>query len=257
MIIKPYTHTKAHRGTPYDTDHEQVQGLVAWYRLAAGRGGIAYDEIGGNHGILANMANPATPTSGWGAGKFGSALNFDGNDYVDVTGESIKFNSPALTVTFWMNATTTPAGRAILARWGSDQAWVFDWSSKPRFIARQSEVNKIASWTGDFNTGQWHFVVGCWDGVNVKISLDGKPYEVGDACTSIDSVSDQLRIGQFSNESSNGFVGILDDLRIYNRAIEQPLTGRIINDGFAMFKRRVFFDVAVGVAFVPQVIGPY
>ena len=53
------------------------------------------------------------------------------------------------------------------------------------------------------------------------------------------------------------FGGLLDDVRLYNRAIEQPLIERIMNDGFAMFKRRVFFDVAVVDAFVPQVIGPY
>ena len=83
MIIQPYVHTKPHRGMPYDEDHEQVQGLVAWYRFASGLGGLAYDEIGDNDGIMTNMANPATPTSGWGAGRFGSVPAFDkSNDYI-------------------------------------------------------------------------------------------------------------------------------------------------------------------------------
>ena len=61
-------------------------GLVGYWNFNEGTSTYAGDfSANSNVGVLTGMANPPTATSGWGNGKFGGGLSFDGvNDYVNV-----------------------------------------------------------------------------------------------------------------------------------------------------------------------------
>jgi hypothetical protein len=74
--------------------------------------------------------------------------------------------------------------------------------------------------------GQWHAVAGTFDGITVRLYVDGN--EVGGGTPgafslAYDLTTDDLRIGNYplSNQCGSGFVwpGLIDEVRVYNRAL--------------------------------------
>lgn len=94
-------------GTPLNRDHPLAQGMQVCWLLNENTGLYAYDSSGlGNHGTLINMADPPTPTSGWGAGPHGGALAFDGSNDYGVCGQSPGIINQ-VTFEIWLRATQT------------------------------------------------------------------------------------------------------------------------------------------------------
>ncbi len=77
---------------------EILNGLVGWWKFDEGSGTVAYDSSGnGNNGNLTNG-----PT--WTTGKIGGALSFDGvNDYLNLSNYSLHTN---FSFSFWANPTS-------------------------------------------------------------------------------------------------------------------------------------------------------
>jgi len=86
-----------------------IDGLAGSWSFDEGGDNKAYDGSGnGNVGTLTNMNNTGNATSGWTAGKYGSALQFDGvNDYVNAgNGASLNIAN-AITVEIWTKPSAT------------------------------------------------------------------------------------------------------------------------------------------------------
>ncbi|MHC4494231.1 MAG: hypothetical protein ACYSYM_00240 [Planctomycetota bacterium] len=91
-----------------------AEGLVGYWPLDEGGGTTTADASGnGNDGTL-NAPK-------WDAGKFGSALNFDGvDDYVDLGNPPIlDFGTGDFTVSAWVK-TTVPAGETVYGNGGDN-----------------------------------------------------------------------------------------------------------------------------------------
>ena len=193
-------------------------GLVAHFEFE----GNANDSSGnGLHGTA--MGEPAFV-----AGKVGQAISLNGlNEFVEITGYKGILGSKAVTVSAWINTTSTETGEIV--GWGPNV-------SGERFCFRVNS-NRLrvehggGSVQGDSNVndGWWHHVAmrvkenATISYPDVILYVDG----IDDTRPSTDSdafnlTADQdVRIGSRPASDDRFFIGLIDDVRIYERALTE------------------------------------
>jgi len=200
--------------TPTDPGTENL--VLAW-NLDEGNGSVAADSSGnGNDGTLVDAT--------WGAGKSGSALVFDTtlgyveSAYPGVTGTASR------SCCAWIK---TAATSADIMSFGQNVA-----GKKWRMWVYGSGVLRIEV-NGGFHYGQANLADDEWHHVAVVLDSDGAP-DVIDTQLYVDGLADTtgssgsepidtdsagvVRIG-LAPYHTTGFVGLIDDARIYDRAL--------------------------------------
>jgi regulation of enolase protein 1 (concanavalin A-like superfamily) len=192
--------------------------LVGWWTLDEGQGLHALDWSGhGNHGTV--MGNPQ-----WVAGFNGGALDFDGaGDYVDCG------NSPMLNI----------RNQITMSVWFKIAAFVNDWEAiiskgDNAFRLSRSATNGNATHIGVNGTtanyfdgtavvanDEWHHIAGVYDGAQAIIYVDGAADVVTPCTGQINDTNDRFFIGENSVSRGRYSNGIIDDVRLYNRALTQ------------------------------------
>ena len=183
-------------------------------------GTAAYDRSGaGNNGTLTN--GPATTE-----GKVGQGLNFDGvDDYVTVAdADSLDFTT-AMTLSLWVKADnwTGESGYASLVK--KDKNYIirkdtFSGSTLRMYWWDGSNVRYVAVSTLP-STGDWHHIVGIISGNDISaLYIDGVSSAGAAATYAADSrvLTNVLEIGS-GVSGSESFDGVIDEVRIYNRAL--------------------------------------
>lgn len=220
-------------------------GLVGYWSMDEGVGGLAYDKSGnGNVGTLTNM-DPATD---WMDGKVGKALDFDNVDDMVSVSSSVPLNNlPAITVSAWSKSNSYgEGGQGFFIDKSNSEAsgWTF------QKLATNSVVKFVVAYDGGIdlqvrtasNTfpasdfGNWiHWTV-TWDGTpnysGVHIYKNGVEVSYG---TRTDGVGNRevdnaysTVIGNFRT-GSRTFDGVIDEARVYNRALSATEVRRLYN----------------------------
>jgi hypothetical protein len=195
-------------------------GLVSCYAFSSD----AKDEFAGNHGTL---SNPALTNDRFNTTT--SAYNFGGSDYISSTGNGM-LNNNNYTYSAWVNPSSLPASngfRTIIAigdtqvlmignhaNTGNVPAWYF-WgyeSTNPLIIPYVSypvsEANK------------WYHVVAMRTNTEYKIYVDGVlKAQKSTSNPPLYTQNIQLIGSRSTTINPNYWLGKIDDIRIYNRAI--------------------------------------
>ncbi len=200
---------------------------IAHWKLDDGTGLTAVDSEGGHDGTL---------TSGpvWVTGQLGGALNFDGsNDYVDVG--TFDVSGSGLTTMGWFNADSLPATTdpRIVSKASSTaeaDAWwqlsILTSASNANIRLRTKAggtTSTLIDSSTNLNPGQWYFAVGTYNAATgqMKLYLDGTEvasqlHPAGGAIDTNPTVP--VAIGA-NGTAEQFFDGVLDDVRVYNRAL--------------------------------------
>jgi len=206
-----------------------VNGLVGYWNFNDGSGTTAEDKSGqGNNGTLTNM-DPATD---WVDGKVGSgALDFDGsNDYVDAgSSSSLRFHTGDFTVTGWIKSDSLTGTRTLGTTYlDLNTGWFFGTSNSK--LGYYTNAWKSANTT--LVTGQWYHI-----GITVDASgnyifyLNGNSDGSG-ASTLPANTTESFKIGAYGASGGLGrFDGLIDEVRIYNRALSANEISRLYNLG--------------------------
>ncbi len=201
-------------------------GLVGWWTFDETSGNTAKDSSGkGNDGRIVG-------TPQWVSGKIGGALQFNGSTYVDC-GNSPSLNlREQITIAFWFKVQAfTNTWEAFLAK--GDGAY------------RASRSNGTGNATHMGITGgnyfdavtvitdnQWHFWTGTYDGATACIYIDGKLDATRQYSGGIgDSSNYNLYIGENQQATGRMLHGVLDDVRIYDRALNEQQILDLITNG--------------------------
>ena len=179
-----------------------------------GSGTIAKDESGhGNDGTIYGAT--------WVDGKYGKALRFDGvDDYVDCGNDASLDATGEITVEAWVKfASTANSYYAVLDKRGGTGIYEFYW--------KKSDTTMRFNLGGTSTTftpllGQWYHIAA--SGI-VGQSGQGKIYING-----VDVTSDpggippsvtggSFTIGAYGSGSGEFFNGIIDEVKVYNRAL--------------------------------------
>ncbi|MGB8216492.1 MAG: LamG-like jellyroll fold domain-containing protein [Candidatus Methanoperedens sp.] len=151
-------------------------------------------------------------------GISGQALSFDGvDDYVSVPDSTSLDISGSLTVSFWVKTTTTDNDRGLLSKWGGGSGYIlYDVSNKAMFVIDSSATFTIT--TSNINNGEWHHIVGVYNNSKAIIYFDGvKQGEVAKPVITTNNLP--LEIGRYGQNNRYAFNGAIDEVRIYNRAL--------------------------------------
>jgi hypothetical protein len=210
-----------------------LDSVSGWWPMYEGSGQTVHDLSGkGNHGTLGSTpgvdANDPTWIKGW---LFGSALRFDGNDFVRIP------NSPALesqkvTVSAWVRGTGSPGTYRYIVGKGAKDC---DSSSYGLFTSDNGGLRfYVTDTSGAWQTsglvdpsvvwnGKWHHVAGTFDGTTVKLFVDGKLIANPDGTSQpIDynmSTSGDASLGGFLGTCDLYYSGDIDDVAIFSQAL--------------------------------------
>jgi hypothetical protein len=209
---------QADMATPTATPPRQA-GLVAAYAFDAGAGSSALDASGkGNTGTLAN----ATWTT---AGHSGAALSFNGsNAWVTVPDSASLDLTAAMTLEAWVRPTQVgtwetvvlkeAAGELVYGLYASTDTaqpsgHVFPVGQRADLPVRGSPTTPANAWT--------HLAV-TYDGAALRVYVNGVQQGARAVTGAIQTSGGPLRIGG-NAVWSEWFAGVIDDVRVYNRAL--------------------------------------
>ena len=211
--------------------------VVGMWLLDDGNGATATDASGkGNIGQL--VGNPK-----WVAGKFGGALEFDGDDRVDCGDIDGVDGFTSLTALAWCRWDGGAGGLTAPARVVSKQD-PNKGDKGPFSLGSGWNAHKLTFWINfgqwagvhsvtDIDDGEWHHVAGSYDGNGLKVYVDG----VEEAENNVGKVTggstpEHVAIG------SDGFgrefwKGIIDEVALFNSALTEDDIGEIMNKGLS------------------------
>ncbi|MCX5646120.1 MAG: LamG domain-containing protein [Phycisphaerae bacterium] len=189
--------------------------LAAYWKLDETSGMMAADSIEPNHGTL--VGDPIWQPAG---GKLGGALQLDGiDDYVRTPFVVDPAKGP-FSVFVWVKGGAP--GQVILsqaggANWLMANAPAGILGTELKSAGRQSSVLTSQTVITD---GNWHRMGLVWDGSNRILYVDDVEV-VKDTQANLPSSPGGLYIGAGSTLAPGSFwSGLIDDVRIYNRAVK-------------------------------------
>lgn len=208
-------------------------GLVGYWSFDDGAGTIATDFSGnGNHGTLVNSPE-------WILGKRGKALQFDGaSDHVNV--DTASWSASTGTFSFWVSPTRVQSGTVnyvLCHHSGSGSGCGIG----NRIYARIEDGNLVIGLgaTGNIITSQ-SAPLNTW--THFAFSYNNGAYEVfkNGLLTNAGSYGDSLTIqtaaaigADNTAPTASAFGGLIDEVRIYNRALAPAEIERLYRAGAA------------------------
>jgi hypothetical protein len=215
----------------------QSEKLISWWKFE----NDVNDSAGENHGTI--KGNPT-----YTAGKFGQAINLDGDDYVDCGNpDSLNFGTGDWTISVWIKTTQSgmePENRGTVIANGGDEAGGIRYTLTVNeeylntvVLTTDTDLSKIqAIGKTAVNDGKWHHVVGIRSRnqlyVYVDGIMDGSNYLSGEYDLSGTSQHNAY-IGVITDNRDNSlfkyFVGLIDELCIFKCALD----AKSVNDLFS------------------------
>jgi hypothetical protein len=205
-------------------------GLVARWALDEKGGATAADSTGNqNHGTLKDGAL-------WAPGMGGGGLAFDGNAaFVRVApSPSILGLSDQFTVCSWVQRKADQSGwRFVLTKpklpLSIEEFWLGFFDNRPSLGIDTASGEKEALGPSALPLNQWFHLAGTYDGKALRLFVNGS-MQAEQACVASLKLSSQpLSIGGRINVSTEragyGFCGVLDEVRLYNRALSPQEIG--------------------------------
>lgn len=208
-------------------------GLKLYLPMDEATASTAYDWSGNTNNAVIASANVTT-------GKYSNALHFNGTtDYANITSPS-SLEIPQWTFSMWIYRDADSGGYERLMQIqsvtgiGLGKYIQIDNNDKLAFGFWDSDgVNRYTSSSSAIATGQWYHIVGTFDGVRVFIYVDAVQKATEALAYTPDStVGQPVNIGRLWYGGWNyGFHGVIDDVRIYNRALSYMEISNIYTNG--------------------------
>jgi len=199
--------------------------LIGYWKFDEGSGSTAADSSGmSNNGTIINGAT-------WVDGKVGNALRFDGvDDYVYVpTSSSLNDYSGGLTLMAWIKTDTVSTYQQHIIAKGNG----FGYPGEDYAITLQPGddllffIGGTAAWVvygvypDAVTPNKWYHVAATWNGTEWAIYVNGTLKASGgnQSNSPLNFSSSPLCVGREPGWPSTSFDGLIDEVRIYNRAL--------------------------------------
>lgn len=234
--------TKPIRGTRLDIGHRLSRGMVLYYLLNEGTGGNVFDSsLNGNHGTI----NGAI----WDVDTVGSVLDFS-SDYIRIT-DKPSIEPTRITIGALIKPDSRPSYAKIVSKdYRGDGSWADPWVSytlspshsttgKPSIDITTGGVLTTVTSPDALTNGVWYYIVGTYDGAEIKIYVNGVEKNSANKTGDIDysgGATQDLVIGTRSpynlGEYFDGMGGLV---YIINRALLAQEIALLYQEPYAMF----------------------
>ena len=228
----------------YQTSLLSDANLKAYYRFESGA--LTTDSSGEGHTLTA-ISDPAEDASG----KFGGAVALDGDDAYSATDHADFKPTGAFTVGGWVKCSSVGGQFNIISSWNlvsfKYYGFLFAIQNLPggevtlQSFRGTGQVEgtdwKMCTGTTDLDDGNWHFVVGTWDGSYLRVYADGaqEGSSVAWSNAPVYNATNYVRVGCRNDNGTNGsfFTGSLDDVFLINgTALTSDQIQSLYNRGF-------------------------
>jgi len=210
------------------TPQPGATGLVGYWKLDESSGLGAPDASGlGHPGVLINMKGDE-----WTSGKAGRALQFDGtNDVVRVLDHNDLDLTTAGTLACWMKVKTYGPFAGIIHKGGqtsfNDETYSLQFwdGTRMRLYLNSASSSVYLETATSFSRGVWYHVAAVWDGSGMRFYVNGNLDRSTTTKLAAKTSTGNVHVGAqlvtyYSSSYKNfPFDGVLDDVRMYNRAL--------------------------------------
>jgi len=217
-----------------DPDGNPVRNITNWYRNGTSitvlnmpfEGGSnstftkdysGYGNSGTDHGAVWNAT---------GGHDGGGAYDISGTQYLSISDSpSLDINGTGLTLEAWVYPRTLTNYMAIVGKEASSNAepyWVYQLEGGSSGITfRLSTNGNSRTWTdvSPLSTNRWYHVVGTYDGTAMRMYINGELNKSVAKSGNVTTSTGKFSIGRFQNANTDNFNGIVDGVRVYNRAL--------------------------------------
>jgi hypothetical protein len=190
--------------------------LVAHWRLDETEGDIAYDSAGNNDATVHGAV--------WTEGKIDGALQFDGfDDFIDC-GDSDQLGPEQMTLSMWLKPEHMGGMRYIVARSKKDSddidyAIKRNLAGEVEFSVGQLDSDPVSVQSqANMPLGEWSRVAVCLDGSQASVYINGQRDSSANYAERVAREGCWLVISSL-RANTRFYNGLIDDVRIYNRAI--------------------------------------
>ena len=207
-------------------------GLQGYWGFEEQSGAASVDDSAFNQ--QANLVNAPM----WTTGKVGSALYFNGeSSYVSVGAHERFAITGQLTIAAWvkLNNPSYNAYTRIVSKkynWSDAAGYELEYNAATNRLAIIAGGSDIAyALNVDLDT-QWHHVAAVVNGNSAQLYLDGQALAMTDATLGALAAGDApLHIGRNSSAAAP-FIGCIDEVRIYNKALDADTIAAVAWTGF-------------------------
>lgn len=205
-------------------------GLVGYWALDGIFLATVEDSAGANNGLIHGDVELTV-------GRLEGGLQFDGvGDYVSLgAAASLPNNGGRISISAWIAPQSTTGIRNIVAH---------GYSTSPRgevFLRIHNGFYQVGSWDGvdhlvaaavpSSDLGTWTHLVGTFDGGTWRLYRNGVLAAQSESVKGAVAVNENWAIGARGNGQARFFSGSIDEVRIYDRAIDEEEVGLLASQG--------------------------
>jgi len=191
-----------------------ADGPIARWTFDEGTGDVAHDTTG-------NGADQQIHGATWIKQGSGHALSFDGqDDYLKLSGDKRLAITGPITIEAWINPARKPGGESHLFGEGMRSYGMTIYNTQVAWYLGHGNVSNYLYATPKI--GRWNHLVATFDGKHLVVWLDGHI-----AASRASNVKQYETARTFQISGSGGdsekprFVGMIDNVRVYDRAISE------------------------------------
>jgi hypothetical protein len=193
------------------------EGLVGYWPFDEGNGKVAQD-VSGNKFDGKFVGAPK-----WVQGKFGAALEFDGVDDRVVVPDDPKLDiTKNLTFMAWFSPKEVLTSHRMMVKNNSIFV-IFDFGNADTVELLVKPNNDfVESKTTDWKVNAWYHFAGTFDGKALRVYINGELE--GEKNHALDIAPSDLELwigGDDNGRPTDHFPGIIDEVRIYNKALTE------------------------------------
>lgn len=204
-----------------------TEGSVAWWKFDETQGGAAADATG--HGLAGRVQGQ--PRWAPGQGRFGGALELDGaTGFVDCADAQEFDFREGMSLSVWFKVRRFDKMPPVLVTKGNN-TWQLQFTGDQHRLnfaltgpqTKGTTRSRSPSVTSNraLDDGQWHHVVGAYDGQRVALYVDGKLADSMSASGLIAQNTEPVMIGGSPTTRSRPFEGWIDDVRLYSCGLRE------------------------------------
>jgi len=196
----------------------QSTGPVAAFGFNEASGQSVEDASGsGNAGTFGQGVTRTTD------GRFGGALKFDGSGAVTIPNRQALQLSSKMTLEAWVNPSTTGSSQRDVIEKGRDNYYLLATSGSNRRpgggASFRSGGATTAYGSSAIAANTWTHLAVTYDGANLQFYVNGTRVSSVRKTGSLNTSTSSLLIGGSEFSSSQSFVGMIDEVRVYDRAL--------------------------------------